>query len=104
MQTSNDGCKIKNIGGKWLVGSHVEACILKFRCPTEEEYSNDDSRIENLAVLKKFLSPAPDGAEVLKSQVSERPSIVLSPELSFGSSRISISISFNFTSFFPLWV
>ena len=78
-------CVQKNIDGNWLVSGHIEACILKLRCPTEGEYSNDKSRLENIDIVKLLLdSDCADGG-ILKDEVSERPSIVLTPELSFGT-------------------
>lgn len=78
-------CIHKNIGGNWLVNGHIEACILKTKPPTEDEYSNDKSRLENIAIIKRLLdSNCVDGG-ILKKEVAERPAIVLAPELAFGS-------------------
>lgn len=78
-------CIHKNIGGNWLINGHLETCILKLQLPTEDEYSNDKSRLENIAIIKRLLdSDCIDGG-ILKSEVAERPALVLAPELAFGS-------------------
>ena len=78
-------CIHKNIGGNWLVSGHIEACILKTQCPTEDEYSNDKSRLENIAIIKRLLDTGCVDGGILKKEVAERPAIVLAPELAFGS-------------------
>ena len=78
-------CIQKNIGGTWLVSGHTEVCILKLQRPTEYEYSNDKSRLENIAIVERLLNSDCTDGGILKEEVSERPSIVLTPELSFGS-------------------
>jgi len=78
-------CILKNIGGNWLVNGHIEACILKTQCPTEDEYSNDKSRLENIAIIKRLLDSSCIDGGILKNEVAERPVIVLAPELAFGS-------------------
>ena len=78
-------CIHKNIGGNWLVSGHLEACILKTQCPTEDEYSNDESRLENVAIVKRLLDSSCIDGGILKNEVAERPAIVLAPELAFGS-------------------
>ncbi|MEJ2419070.1 MAG: hypothetical protein P8Y45_19510, partial [Exilibacterium sp.] len=78
-------CIYKKIGGNWLVNGHIEACILKTQCPTEDEYFNDKSRLENIAIIKRLLDSGCIDGGILKNEVAERPAIVLAPELSFGS-------------------
>ena len=78
-------CIHKDIGGNWLVSGHLEACILKTRHPTEEEYSNDKSRLENIAIITRLLDSSCIDGGILKNEVGERSAIVLAPELAFGS-------------------
>lgn len=75
----------KNIGGRWLVSGHIEACILKTRCPTEDEYSNDKTRLENIAIIKRLLDSGCIDGGILKNEIAGKPAIVLAPELAFGS-------------------
>ena len=75
----------KTFCGSWLVNDHIEACILKLQPPTEDEYSNDNTRSTNIGIVKLLLgSDCADGGK-RKCEVSTSPSIVLAPELAFGS-------------------
>lgn len=85
MVTQMSKCIQINIGGSWLRGGSLEACILKLKGPEECEYSDDKSRLCNLAIVKQLLDSEHADGGLLKNEASGRPSIVLAPELAFGS-------------------
>lgn len=78
--------KTKNIGGDWLTNGHLEVCILKLSCPKENEYQNDSSRTGNLSIVTQLLQPPEELQQSLLAQeFPNKPSLVLAPELAFGS-------------------
>lgn len=76
----------KNIGGDWLVNDRLKACILKLGCPSEDEWKNDLSRTGNLAIVTHLLQPSERSEQsILAQEFPDQPSLVLAPELAFGS-------------------
>ena len=84
-------CITKEIGGNWLTNDHLEVCFLKLTTPTNSQMKNDESRVENTAILTKLLK-ANDEAEVslLELEVSNKPVLIIAPELAFGSSDYGV--------------
>lgn len=77
----------KEISGNWLTNGHLPACILKLMSPTDDEWKNDYSRPGNISILSQLLQPT-EGREksLLECEFPDYPSsIVLAPELAFGS-------------------
>ena len=84
MQSS---CITKTIAGNWLSNGHLEICLLKLIAPTENQWKNDESRTENIEIVKKLLQPF-NGSEksLLEIEIPSKPAFVLATELAFGSS------------------
>lgn len=74
-----------DIGGSWLTGGHANVCILKLNPPTENEYKNDLSRTTNISMITRLLDVSASDGGLLKKEFSGQPTIVLAPELVFGS-------------------
>jgi len=83
---SNSNCIVKPISGSWLTNGHLEVCILKLISPTENQYKNDESRADNLAIIDALFSAVTADTCFLDDQVSGKPILLLAPELAFGSS------------------
>jgi len=82
----NSGCITKSIDGNWLTNSHLSVCLLKLDSPTESEWQNDRSRVSNLSIITKLLqSSGASHQGLLAQEFSDKPSLVLAPELAFGS-------------------
>ncbi len=80
------GCITKEISGNWLTNGHLEACILKLRPPTDSEWKNDSSRAGNISIVSRLLQPTEEEERnLLEQEFPEKPALVLSPELAFGS-------------------
>ncbi len=77
----------KDIGDDWTVNDHLKVCILKLGCPSEDEWKNDLSRTGNLAIVTSLLQPLEELPQsILAQEFPNSPSLVLAPELAFGSS------------------
>ncbi len=77
----------KDVRGNWLSGGHLKVCLLKLEPPTDDQWRDDLSRPNNVAMMNDLLTP-PEGSEksLLQGQFHKVPSFVLAPELSYGSS------------------
>lgn len=79
-------CIQKDIGGNWLVNGHLKVCLLKLAPPSQDQWQNDYSRAGNVSIITQLLKPL-QGTEkcLLEQEFPETPSLVLAPELAFGS-------------------
>ncbi|GAA4102278.1 ABC-three component system protein [Zhongshania borealis] len=89
MTTDNNNsikCIQKEISGNWLTNGHLEACILKLSPPAETEWQNDNNRTENVSIITQLLKPL-EGSDqsLLAQEFPDKPALVLTPELAFGS-------------------
>ena len=76
----------KYIGGNWLTNDHLKVCILKLNRPTTDEWTHDRSRAENLSIVTQLLPLSSESRQSLLAQeFPGKPSLVLAPELAFGS-------------------
>lgn len=80
------GCITKAISGNWLSNGHLEVCLLKLITPTENQWKNDESRTENIAIVTSLLqaNTATENS-LLEQEISNRPAMIVAPELAFGS-------------------
>jgi hypothetical protein len=81
-----NGCIQKVISGNWLTNGHLEVCLLKLSAPSENECQTDSSRVSNLSIITRLLKPIEEAEKsLLEQEFLEKPSLVLAPELAFGS-------------------
>ena len=83
---SMDGCITRTINGTWLTNGHLEVCFLKLIAPIENHWTNDESRSENVDIVKSLLySSATSVKSLLETERPNKPVLMLAPELAFGS-------------------
>jgi len=75
----------KQIGGNWLTNGHLQTCILKLGCPSTNEYTNDTSRVENIAHVTRLFFSNEEDEGILAEEFAGYSALVLAPELAFGS-------------------
>ena len=89
MTTDNNNsikCIQKGISGNWLTNGHLEACILKLFPPAETEWQNDNNRTKNVSIIAQLLKPVEGSHQsLLAREFPDKPALVLTPELAFGS-------------------
>ncbi|PCJ28176.1 MAG: hypothetical protein COA96_01315 [SAR86 cluster bacterium] len=79
-------CITKTIAGNWLTNGHLEICILKLIAPSENQWQNDESRVENIAIVASLLqASSADTSSLLEDEAPSKPMLILAPELAFGS-------------------
>lgn len=80
-------CIIKDISGSWLTNGSLETCLLKLQPPSEQEWTDDTTRPQNIIMLRNLLCSEIGSTEpsLLQKHFSNHPVLILAPELAFGS-------------------
>lgn len=86
LEERQQGCITKKINGSWLTNGHLKTCILKLLPPSSPELENDLTRTENISIVNHLFSlKNGNQLSLLEQEFQSEPSLVLAPELAFGS-------------------